>query len=58
MQEISERYRNDGYSTCTAVGSLISVQVASIKDDVDVTVQHVTQGWNVEWQQVIILLCR
>ena len=44
---------NDGYSTDR---SSVSVHVTSDKDDVDLTVQNVTKGWNVELQQVIMHL--
>ena len=47
-----ERYEKDGYA---AVGSPVSVQVTSDKDDVDITVQDVTQGWKVEQQQVHVI---
>ena len=51
IQEISERYNNDGYSTDRPPVSA-HVQVAFDKDDVDIPYQNITQGWNVERQQV------
>ena len=51
IQEISERYKNDGYSTDRSPVSAY-VQVVSDKDDVDIPYQNITQGWNVERQQV------
>ena len=48
IQEISERYTNDGYSTDRSPGSVL---VRSDKDDVDITNQI---GWEIERQQVII----
>ena len=55
IQEITERFKDDGYSTDRLPVSP-HVPVTSDGDNVDIPHQIVTQGWNVKRQQVILYL--